>query len=212
MALNSYTALKAAVADWLERGDLAARTPDFIALAESRLNRRLTARGMEAEAALTAPAGARTLALPAGFREPVALWRVDGAGRTRLRYAPPALLVVAGGAGAPGAWMVDGGEIAFERACDRTYAFALRMRVRLALSDAAPVNPVLTDYPDLYLFGALTEAAPYLRDGDLAALFDARFERALAEANAKESRAAGLATLSTEGPLAAEAGFDLARG
>ena len=59
---------------------------------------------------------------------------------------------------------------------------------RLALSDAQPTNGVLADYPDLYLFGALVEAAPYLRDADMLALFAARFDAALTEARIKEGR------------------------
>ena len=41
MALSNYSELQSAVADWLERGDLTARIPDFIRLAEVQLNRLL---------------------------------------------------------------------------------------------------------------------------------------------------------------------------
>ena len=37
MALDSYAGLKATVADWLHRSDLAGVIPDFIALAENRM-------------------------------------------------------------------------------------------------------------------------------------------------------------------------------
>ena len=39
MALGTFTELKDAIADWLDRSDLTARIPDFIALAEARINR-----------------------------------------------------------------------------------------------------------------------------------------------------------------------------
>lgn len=203
MALATYAQLKTAVADWLERGDLADRTGDFIALAESRLNRVLRLRMMETEEALTATAGARTVALPAGFREPIALWLNRAEGRAALRFVDPALLPAAAAAGEPQAWSLNGATIAFDRPCDRTYGLTLRMVGRLALSDAQPTNAVLADYPDLYLFGALVEAAPYLRDAELLSLFTARLEAALTEARAKEARGKALATLGVEPLLAA---------
>ena len=45
MALDSYAGLKAAVGDWLNRADLAAVIPDFIAMAEAQLSRRLVMDG-----------------------------------------------------------------------------------------------------------------------------------------------------------------------
>src|SRR5579871_2673449 len=45
MALSSYSALQAAIADWLYRTDLAAAIPDFITLAEAQISRRLVMAG-----------------------------------------------------------------------------------------------------------------------------------------------------------------------
>jgi hypothetical protein len=61
---------------------------------------------------------------------------------------------------------------------------------------------MLAEHPDLYLYGALAEAAPYLRDADMAALFLGRLELALAEARSSDARRHGRARLGTEiGPL-----------
>lgn len=46
MALTTYTALKASVADWLNRTDLTAAIPDFISLAEAQMERTLRTRQM----------------------------------------------------------------------------------------------------------------------------------------------------------------------
>ena len=62
--------------------------------------------------------------------------------------------------------------------------------LRARLSEAAPANPVLAEHPDLYLFGALAEAAPFLRDGEMLAVFAARFDAALTEARMREARIA----------------------
>lgn len=209
MALSTYPQLKAAIADWLERSDLAERTADFVTLAESRLNRLLRLRTMETDQALVATVGARTVPLPAGFREPVALWIEDTRGREALRYVDVATLSASTSPGRPRLWTIDGANLAFERPSDDTYPLSLRMLGRLALSDAQPSNTVLADYPDLYLFGALVEAAPYLRDAELLSLFAARFEAALAEARAKEARGRSLATLGVEPALSGAGAFDI---
>jgi hypothetical protein len=93
MAITTYAELQAAAANWLVRADLTARVPEFITLAEARLNRNLRARLAEVEQTLTATVGARTIPLPAGFAEPLALWilRSDG-GRCGLRFLEPGLL------------------------------------------------------------------------------------------------------------------------
>ena len=41
MAINTYATLQTAVANWLDRSDLTDRIPEFIALAEARMNRTL---------------------------------------------------------------------------------------------------------------------------------------------------------------------------
>ena len=49
MALSTYTELKATVADWLNRQDLAAQIPDFIRLLEVQVQRTLRVRQMLGE-------------------------------------------------------------------------------------------------------------------------------------------------------------------
>lgn len=199
MALSTYSDLTSAIADWLERGDLSARIPDFITLAESRLNRELGIRSLESDAALVGIPGSRFIALPAGFREAQNLWiNRDGGQRETLRATMPELTLADITPSEPRSWSIDGPNIAFERPCDQAYSFTLRKVGGLSISESAPTNLVLTNYPDLYLFGSLTEAGGYLRDNELFALFDGRFQVALNAAKDKEGRAKTLTTLSTE--------------
>ena len=212
MAITTYAELQAAAANRLVRGDLTARIPEFIALAESRLNRVLRARLAETEAALTATVGVRTIALPAGFAEPLALWIVRGAEREALRFIEPSLLGVSSLRGEPRCWSIDGANLAFERPCDQAYGFVLRMLVKFALSDTAPTNPLLSDYPDAYLFATLCEAGPFLRDDALAGAYEARLSRAIEEINAKDARARAARALVTDLPPRTAGGFDITRG
>jgi len=212
MAITTYGELQAATANWLVRGDLVARIPEFIALAETRLNRVLRARLAEAEAALTAAPGGRTIPLPAGFAEPLALWIVQGTDRVALRFIEPSLLAATSLQGRPAIWSVDGANLAFDRPCDQAYPLVLRMLTKFALSDAAPTNALLSDSPDVYLFATLAEAGPFLRDGELAQAYEDRLSRAIAELNAKEARSRAPRTLATELPGRIETAFDITRG
>lgn len=199
MALSTYADLKAGVADWLERSDLSARIPDFILLAESRLNRLFRGRMSEVSTVLAAVPGARTLALPTAFSEAISV-HLDGCPEG-LRFIDPALIAVQSDLGRPGYWTLETGNLAFERPCDQAYAVRLRYMRKFTLSDAEPSNPLLAEHPDLYLFGALLEAAPFLRDADLLALFQVRFGAALQEANGKEKQNRSLAKLRSEPSL-----------
>jgi hypothetical protein len=212
MAITTYAELQAAAANWLVRADLTARIPEFITLAEARLNRVLRARLAESEAALTATPGARTIPLPAGFAEPLALWLSLAAGRTALRFVEPSLMEVTATPGQPASWSIDGANLAFERPCDQAYGFVLRMLTKFALSDAAPSNALLSDYPDAYLFATLSEAGPFLRDDELASAYDARLERAIGEINTKDARSRAARILVTEVPRRPRSDFDITRG
>ena len=65
MAINTYSTLQTAVANWLDRDDLTARIPEFIALAETRINRALRIRAMETvSTAISTASGTREYALP----------------------------------------------------------------------------------------------------------------------------------------------------
>ena len=66
MALDSYTNLKTAIANFLARDDLTSEIDDFIDLTEAYFNRRLRIRAMEnVDSSFTIDA--ETEALPTGF-------------------------------------------------------------------------------------------------------------------------------------------------
>lgn len=207
MAITTYAQLQAAAANWLVRADLTARIPEFIALAEARLNRVLRARLAETEVALATTVGARSRPLPAGFTEPLRVWIERAGARTELPFLEARLMGASSLRGEPGAWTVDGANLAFDRPCDQVYALTLRMLRAFALSDAEPTNGLLSEAPDVYLFATLSEAGPFLRDAELAGAYEAKLDRAIAELNAKDARSRAPWTLASELP-----GLILARG
>jgi hypothetical protein len=86
MAIANYTDLQSAISDYLARSDLASRIPDFITLAESRMNRALRTRDMETSATVTMTSGSGSL--PANYLEWIEVVH-DGTRDQTLRYVEP---------------------------------------------------------------------------------------------------------------------------
>ena len=212
MALSNRDDLTSAVADWMERSDLTPRIPDFVTLAESRLNRLFRGRMNEVSSPLVATPGQRTIPLPPLFSEAITLWLVRDGGRQELRFVDPALMDARSAGAQPQYWTVEGATIAFECVCDQAYAFTLRHLKKFQLSEAEPTNALLADYPDLYLFGTLLEAAPFLRDADLLGLFQTRFDTAMTEATDKEHSNRSHSRLRSDRALLGSGRYDIRRG
>jgi hypothetical protein len=200
--ITDYSSLQDAVADYLDRTDLTARIPTFIQLAEAKLNAVFEHRDIQSESTLTPVVGSRYIALPTGYRSPQNMWIQwsGSAGRQEMRSLIPEAMLVTTVNSIPQSWAIDGSNIAFNCPCNANgdYSFIFRWLGSIALASAADTNLVLTNYPNVYLFGALREAAPFLRDPDALAMWEAKFEEALMDARAKENRDKALVTLSTE--------------
>ena len=57
MAITTYATLQTAIANFLARSDLTAQIPDFITMAEARMNRELETRAQEKRSTATLVAG-----------------------------------------------------------------------------------------------------------------------------------------------------------
>lgn len=200
MAISTYAELKSAVADWVERGDLTSRIPDFIALAESRINRKLSRSGAEFETTLTGVPGSRFISLPTDFDTALVLWINLPTGRERLNPVSPYVVDTVSTSGRPSFWSISEERVQFERPLSEAYTFTLRQTNLLKLSDAAPTNELLTKWPDVYLYGALAEAAPYMLDDERMAMFDPKFEKAMLEVTEHEARNRAQAVLRIDLP------------
>lgn len=209
--IGTYSELKSAVADWRHRSDVDSKTADFIALAEARIFRELEKREHDTETELTATVDSRYIALPTGFVRPIALWLKAWTPREPLTLRQPQDFSPSSESGVPAYWAIDGLNIAFDVACDAAYTFDFRFAKSLALSDVQTTNYILTKYPDVYLYGALVEAALYDVDPNSAQLFDGKFMSALESAKGTEARARQV-PLRTELSHIGESYFDINRG
>ncbi|MBP2311886.1 phage adaptor protein [Azospirillum soli] len=192
MAITDYAGLQAAAADWLNRSDLTAQIPTFIALAEKRLNRDLRTRQMETQATLTTIAGTATVALPADYLDArgVVLQTTPHA---VLGFKTPAdLSATYGGAatGRPANFAIIGGTIKFGPTPDAAYTVEMTYLAKVpALSDTATTNWALDECPDLYLYATLLEASPFLREDERITVWGQLYDAALGRVQTADQRA-----------------------
>lgn len=179
---DSYSDLKAAVASWIERDDLDDRMDDFIDLAEARFNRVLMVPEREASTVLSA---ASTVALPADFYGIRAIW-LDTDPKVLLEQMSLQELKgrwSANATGCPHNFAIEGGDtLVLGPSPDSAYDIELVYWTRIeALSDAEPVNWLLTSHPDIYLFGTLVEAEMYCANDERVGMWRARLDTAMSE-------------------------------
>jgi hypothetical protein len=217
VTIATYTDLQTAITDWLHRTDgaFAVRVPDFIRLAEARINRLLNLSTMEIEVSMSMSLGSRFVALPADFNTPITLWMTNYIPRQSLSMCIPSELPVRDNTSArPQYYAIDGPNLAFETLGDQAYPFTFRYTQSLNLSNAVPVNKILQEAPDVYLYGALLETTTYTKDLEAQQEYGALFNLAIEQTNTNQNRNKSLAPLRMEIPLPNARGnrFNINRG
>lgn len=192
----TYQGLCDKIADTLNRQDLTAAIPDFTVLATAKIERDIVrTRHPSAISTSTIVANSIATSLPADF---VSAYQVmlTSSGK-HLQYVSP-----------------EDTRLLFEQqatsdAADKYYTIiANKLRVlpapsasstlsvdlyyyaRLAaINTTNTTNWVLTRCPDLYLYGALTHTAPYLKNDERIALWDGLYSKILTEIEMEADRA-----------------------
>lgn len=188
MALDTYANLQASIASWVNRDDLTSVIPDFIALAESDMNATLRTRQNTAYATVTF-AATGLAPLPDGFRA-VKTIRLSDSPNYDLESVSldriSELLAYNRESGNPEAFAVDGDSLrAYPTPSTDVDALCHYFRTIPALSDANTSNWVLTNYPQVYLYGAICHAHAYMDDTEEEQKFRAKFEDAMRRVNAE---------------------------
>ena len=165
MALNSYSALKTSIANWLNRSDLTTEIADFIVLAEKDFNSKLRIRKMNAtDSSLTIDS--ETVALPTGFLQIRDFYILEGGTKYALKYITPAQMDQIRGSsttGMPSAYTILGDNLRFAPVPSSSYTGVINYYKEFdALSDSNTSNYILTNHPSIYLYGSLYHAANFL--------------------------------------------------
>lgn len=187
MALSNYTELQASVATWMNRSDLNTQIVDFISIGESNIATDIRMREMLASANLVTLPLADTVALPTGWLE---FKSVSIAGKP-IEYVMPEKLRrdkvlntgVASNYSIEGLnLLINGTQSAAQTINTQYYKCLDALRV-------TSTNFLLTQYPQVYLYAALAQAALFMIDDPRAATWESAYKSAVAKAMASNGKA-----------------------
>ena len=187
MALGTYNDLIAAVKRQAHRNDVDdAQVRDFISQCESVIYANevdvLRVREMDTRATATAPINSRYLALPDEFLEMRRLRLVEQR-NFDLRYQAPNQMNIVPASGRPVYFTVSS-QLEFDRVPDSAYPLEMKYYLKAVdLSDYNQTNFVLTNYPNIYLFGALWFLFQWSMEEQRAQYYETKFYGAIQGAN-----------------------------
>jgi hypothetical protein len=188
--ITTYTLLQEAVTEYLARDQdatLIARIPTFIQLAEAKFNRQLFVRQMEERSTTacdTTDDEPEFLSLPSDFQSMRRIRLSSVEGKPMLEFKSGTQLdeyryQISNTSAQPRYFTIFGDEIELCPTPDDDYTVEMVYRKNIpALSDNS-TNWLLTLAPDLYLYGALLESAPYIKEDGRIQTWGAGFATAL---------------------------------
>lgn len=181
----NYTQLVTAIADLMHRSDLSASIPTFIMLAEAKLNRDLRVRQMEVALPLTSVTN-NLLTLPVDVVDVKSLW-VSGREGSPLDPTGYDAVLSSGLNGFPTMYAKFGANQIFINGGGDVLGIVYEKIP--ALGDSNLTNWLLDEHPDVYLYGALIQAAIYTKDDK--SVYDEQYANALNDVSGVSKRVTG---------------------
>jgi len=192
MAISTYAELKAAIADFLNRDDLTSVIPTFIVAAEKQMQKEIRHHRMMRRS--EGQIDSRYSPVPPTWLETIRL-HISGNPSYRLELTSLddmlQLREQSGGAsGRPTHYAHFGENIEVYPTPDAEYDIELMYYEKIpALSDSNTSNWLLEVAPEAYLYGALMNSAPYLKDDDRMQVWGGLYAGAVAAVNKEADRA-----------------------
>ncbi len=194
MGLSTYSELIQTVKDYLAQDDVAAHADDFLRLLETRCNRevrvqRMIAQGFDDE---PIPVGG-VLALPTDFLE-IQSHSIDTSVQPVVpEYRPPNEfhgLNAQLDSGVPKLFTIIGNSLHFGPPPDAaTHLYTQWYFQEIpALSSGNQTNWLLDFAPDIYLYGTLIEASPFLMDDEKLGTWTTMYDRGLKSLMGQDAR------------------------
>ena len=191
MAIGNYTELQSAVANWLNRDDLTDRIPEFIALAEARFNRILRIRAMENKQTASTVAAQRNYALPTNYIQ-MRTFIVDKDPLVSLQYVTGEIYDRLHGSsvtGLPKFYTIAANEIQLGPIPDSVMTLQMLFYKKFdSLSSSTATNWVIINAPDIYLYGSLLEAEPFIMNDQRAGLWAQGFAQAISDVQEQDNK------------------------
>jgi len=191
MAISTYAELQASIANFLNRDDLTATIPDFIALAESSISNEVRHWRMETRSETTVDS--QFTGIPSDWLATIR-FHLETDGTTDLRYLSRAEIQAMranrdDSTGIPSFYGHSAGQFEVMPTPDSAYSSVLNYYAKVpTLTDSATTNWLLTHYPDVYLYGALLHSAPYLKEDQRAQTWAALYTSAVERVNDASSK------------------------
>jgi hypothetical protein len=186
-----YSKLKEVIADWSNRQDLAEQIPVFIEMTEARLKRDLRDKVRMAQRAEAMVYG-EYFPLPCDWCETIKVI-ADG---SVLRLADSFNIERVELYSGPKYYRHSGDQLQLLPATDVSESDPIRFEMEYlalpeALSEENPSNWVLETYPDLYIYGALMQVAPFLQDDARLPIWSQAYGEAVSAANVSSVKSSG---------------------
>lgn len=182
MALVTFADLKTSIANYLNRSDLTSVIPDFITLTEAKLNRVLRIRPMQKRVSTTLTSGDAFVDLPNDFLEVTQIF-IDSNPNKVLNYVNANQIELENtqeSSGTPSQYTIIGDEFQLSPIPDSNYTLKISYYSKIpALSTSNTTNYLLTNYPQVYLYGALLEAQPYILNDERLTVWMSLFNEAV---------------------------------
>ena len=192
MSITTYTELQRAIENWLNTPAVAQDIPSFIDLAEAKFNRRIRDYRMVKRATATVDTG--YFVVPTDWLENIR-FQLNTTPITTLEYVTPDQAaeekVIFSSTGRPKFFTMIGSQFQVVPTPDsNTYTGELTYYSSIpALTDETTSNWLLAAAPDVYLYGALMEAAPYLGEDNRTQVWGMMLEQALNAIQIESDRA-----------------------
>jgi len=190
VALSTYSELQTAVGSWLNRSDLTSNIPDFIKLAEASFNRVLRTRNQIKRA--TSTVSTQFVTQPTDLLE---LYNIQINSSPIRRLEQVSLTKIdelkegSSDSGKPLYFSITGSDFELYPTPDTSYTLELVYYSTItSLSDTNTTNFLLTNHPDIYLYGTLVQAEPYLMNDERIGTWGALLGKAIEELRVSDER------------------------
>lgn len=196
---DNYGDLQATVADYLNRLDLTARIPSFIKLAHAKANRVLRVRDMQTRAVAdtTGDETGMYIPVPGDFLAPYSLEQLQASG-----WGPPIEFIseaeaekrrasaLGGNSAPPQFYTIFGSDFELSPVLATSTKFRLKYYARVpALVNPSDSNWLLSKAPDFYLYGALSEAEPFLKNDERLPVWQGLLQKVIDDMTIESERA-----------------------
>lgn len=186
-----YSKLKEVIADWSNRADLTEQIPVFIEMTEARLKRDLRDKVRMNQRAEAMVYG-EYFPLPCDWCETIKVIADDSVLRLADSFNIERVELYSG----PKYYRHSGDQLQLLPATDVSESDPIRFEMEYlafpeALSEENPSNWVLETYPDLYIYGALMQVAPFLQDDARLPIWSQAYGEAVSAANVSSVKSSG---------------------